>query len=79
MQQGANSDSFDLFFGQAQALRRGDRKSRDALRMAASVRVFAVYCRRQSLDRAEKKLAIFSSRALEVADKTLDLIGHLIK
>ena len=42
--------------------------------MAASVWVFAVYRRRQSLDRAQKKFAILRRRALQVANEALDLV-----
>src|SRR5215510_14246851 len=47
--------------------------------MTARVRVFSVNRGRESFDRADKQLAVLFSGPLQVADKTLDLVGHQVE
>ena len=79
MKQGADANPFDFLGGQTQALRGGHGESRHALRVAARVRIFTVDSSRQRLDCAEEQFVVFVSRPLQVADKALNLVRHLIE
>src|SRR4051794_24380009 len=47
--------------------------------MTTCVRVFAVDRRGEGFDSADKELAVFLRRLLQVADEPLDLIGHYVE